>query len=97
VAGVLVAAHLELHRADEAPEAQLPAVAVGDQAPVTRGEDVSMPIRSLWLPLSADPPRSPGSAPPGWVAGVDGKRRRSWGEAFGEMGAVAVALARSGP
>ncbi len=56
-----------------------------------------MPIRFLWLPLSADPPRSPGSAPPGWVAGVDGKRRRSWGEAFGEMGAVAVALARSGP
>jgi len=36
VVGVLVAAHLELPRADEAPEAPLPAVAVGHLTPVTR-------------------------------------------------------------
>jgi len=42
-----------------------------------------------WLSLSADPPRSPGSSPPGCAAGVDGKRRRGWGEAFGETGTVA--------
>jgi len=50
-----------------------------------------------WPSLSADPPRSPSSAPPGWAAGVGGKRRRGWGEAFGEMGGAAGALARPSP